>query len=201
MASSDSRLQHLITTATEIFAQQGFHATSMRDLSRAAGLSLAGIYHYVRSKDELLFLIQDQCFAEVQAGTEEALRSVTDPEERVRAFIRHHVVFFAGHMNKMKVLSHEDDELEGRMRQQVRERKRRYVSLLTTLLREVEPSGVNPVVATYALFGMMNWIYTWYHPDGPVLPERLAADLAALFLNGYLPSTRHATDLVASHGG
>jgi len=198
---SDSRLQHLIATATAIFAQRGFRATSMRDLSREAGMSLAGIYHYVRSKDELLFLIQDRCFTEVQAGAEEALRPVTDPKERVRAFIRHHVVFFAGHMDKMKVLSHEDDELEGRMRQRVRERKRVYVSLLTTLLQEIESPGVNPAVATYALFGMMNWIYTWYHPDGTVPPERLAEDLAGLFLNGYLPSTRHAADLVASHGG
>ncbi len=201
MPSSDSRLQHLVTTATAIFAERGYHATSMRDLSRASGMSLAGIYHYVRSKHELLFLIQDQCFAEVHAGAVATLERTTDPEERVQAFIRHHLVFFTGHMDKMKVLSHEDDELEGTMRQQVRERKRAYVDLLTSLLNEVDHRPVNQVVAGYTLFGMMNWIYTWYNPAGAIRPEQLAEDVARLFLYGYLPSKRPSAELATTSGG
>ncbi len=201
MPSSDDRLQHLVRTTTAIFAERGFHATSMRDLSRASGMSLAGIYHYVRSKHELLFLIQDQCFTEVHAGAVAALEGITDPEERVEAFIRHHLVFFTGHMDKMKVLSHEDDELEGTMRQQVRERKRAYVDLLSSLLHHLDHRPVNLVVAGYTLFGMMNWIYTWYNPAGTIRPEQLADDVARLFLYGYLPSTRPAAELAASPGG
>jgi AcrR family transcriptional regulator len=201
MPSSDDRLQHLVRTATAIFAERGFRATSMRDLSRASGMSLAGIYHYVRSKHELLFLIQDQCFTEVHTGAVAALEGITDPEERVQAFIRHHLVFFTGHMDKMKVLSHEDDELEGTMRQQVRERKRAYVDLLSSLLQEVDHRPVNPVVAGYTLFGMMNWIYTWYNPAGTIRPEQLADDVARLFLHGYLTSTRPVAELAASPGG
>jgi len=199
--SKDDRLQHLMESATGIFAERGFHATSMRDLSRASGMSLAGIYHYVRSKHELLFLVQDQCFKEVAAGAEQALAPLTDPEARVRAFICHHVVFFAGHMDKMKVLSHEDDELDGTMREQIRKRKRDYVDRLTELLSAVGRQGVSAQVATYALFGMMNWIYTWYQPSGTISPSRLADELAQLFLHGYLPSTHTAATLVASHGG
>ena len=201
MPSSDDRLQHLVRTATAIFAERGFRATSMRDLSRASAMSLAGIYHYVRSKHELLFLIQDQCFTEVHAGAVAALEGITDPEERVEAFIRHHLVFFTGHMDKMKVLSHEDDELEGTMRQQVRERKRAYVDLLSSLLHRLDHRPVNLVVAGYTLFGMMNWIYTWYNPAGTIRPEQLADDVARLFLYGYLPSTRPAAELAASPGG
>ena len=201
MPPSDDRLQQLVRTTTTIFAERGYRATSMRDLSQASGMSLAGIYHYVRSKHELLFLIQDQCFAEVHAGAVAALEGVTDPEERVRAFIRHHLVFFTGHMDKMKVLSHEDDELEGTMRQQIRERKRAYVDLLTSLLHEVDHRPVNPVVAGYTLFGMMNWIYTWYNPAGAIRPEQLAGDVARLFLYGYLPSTRQAAELATTSGG
>ena len=192
MTSSDDRLQHLVTTATAIFAERGFHATSMRDLSRASGMSLAGIYHYVRSKHELLFLIQDQCFAEVHAGAGAALETVTDPEDRVRAFIRHHVVFFTGHMDKMKVMSHEDDELEGTMRQQVRERKRGYVELLTSLLARVDHRAINPLVAGYTLFGMMNWIYTWYDPKGEIEPDQLAEQFSEVFLHGILTATTSA---------
>jgi AcrR family transcriptional regulator len=198
----DERQQQLLNAAVKVFAEKGFHATSMRDIARESGLSLAGIYHYVTGKPELLFLIQDRCFGQVIAGARAALVEEIGPTERLRSFIRHHVEFFTLHMAEMKVLSHEEDELAGTMRAQIRRRKREYVTLLLELLEQVSTAGVNRQVAAYALFGMMNWIYTWYKPSGAVSPEQLADDLTQLFLNGFLqPTTHAATRLVATHGG
>ncbi len=202
MTSYDQRQQQLLNAAVKAFADNGFHATSMRDIARESGLSLAGIYHYVSGKPELLFLIQDRCFGQVIAGARAALATEMVPAERLGSFIRHHVEFFTQHMAEMKVLSHEEDELSGTMRAQIRRRKREYVNLLLELLEQVSDSGVNRQVAAYALFGMMNWIYTWYKPSGSVSPDRLAEDLTQLFLNGFLQPTTHATTrLVATHGG
>jgi AcrR family transcriptional regulator len=198
----DQRQQLLLNSAVNVFADKGFHATSMREISRESGMSLAGIYHYVTGKTELLYLIQDRCFSQVIAGARNAVANELTPAERLRAFIRHHIEFFAAHMAEMKVLSHEEEELTGTRRAQVRNQKREYVDLLTELLEQVSPAGVNRQVAAYALFGMMNWIYTWYKPTGPVPPDRLADDLTHLFLNGFLqPTTHAATQLVATHGG
>lgn len=193
MNSFDRRLQHLLQTASRTFAERGFHATSMRDLSAACGMSLAGIYHYVRSKQELLGLIQDRCFAEVSAGAHEAVIAAAGPEARLRAFIRHHVVYFTSHMDEMKVLAHEEAQLAGAMRAQVRRRKKEYVTLLSELLAAVERPAVDAKVAAYALFGMINWIYTWYSPGGAIPPERLADQLAQLFLSGYANAGGQAT--------
>jgi AcrR family transcriptional regulator len=202
MATFDERQQLLLNSAVKVFADKGFHATSMREISRESGMSLAGIYHYVTGKTELLYLIQDRCFAQVISGARAAISRELTPAERLRAFIRHHVEFFTAHMDEMKVLSHEEDELTGTMRAQVRRQKREYVSLLLDLLEQVTQSGVNRQVAAYALFGMMNWIYTWYKPTGPVSPDQLAEDLTHLFLNGFLQPTTNATpQLVATHGG
>ncbi len=202
MTTFDQRQQLLLTSAVNVFADKGFHATSMREIARESGMSLAGIYHYVAGKTELLFLIQDRCFSQVMAGSLAAIAAETTPEGRLRAFIRHHVEFFAAHMAEMKVLSHEEEELTGTMRARVVRQKREYVSLLVSLLDDVSASGVNRQVAAYALFGMMNWIYTWYKPSGPVPPARLADDLTHLFLNGFLqPTTHAAAELVATHGG
>lgn len=202
MTTFDERQQLLLNAAVKVFADKGFHATSMREISRESGMSLAGIYHYVSGKPELLFLIQDRCFNQVIAGAKAAVSREITPAERLRAFIRHHVEFFTAHMAEMKVLSHEEDELSGTMRAQVRKQKREYVSLLVDLLEQVTAAGINRQVAAYALFGMMNWIYTWYKPSGPVTPDRLADDLTHLFLNGFLqPTTHAATQLVATHGG
>lgn len=202
MTTPDSRLDTLLADAARIFAEQGFHGTSMRELSRASGLSLSGIYHYVESKHELLYLIQDRCFAEVAEGARLAVAQATTPEARLEAFIRHHVTFFAGHMHEMKVLSHEAEELTGTMATAIRRRKRAYVAFVTQLLEDIEVKSVSSQIAAYALFGMMNWIYTWYRPSGEIPPGYLADEIARLFLDGYLqPASQAAHPLAASQGG
>ena len=105
MRPYDERLQDLLSASAKVFADKGFHATSMRDLARASGMSLAGMYHYVSGKPELLFQIQDRCFAQVIAGAREAIAREATAPERLRGFIRHHVEFFARHMGEMKILS------------------------------------------------------------------------------------------------
>ncbi len=201
MQPYDQRLDALLAAAAKTFAERGYHATSMRDLARTSGFSLAGMYHYVESKQALLFQIQDRCFTLVLEGAHAAVATATEPEARLRAFIRHHVTFFAAHMDEMKVLAHEEAELTGTMRAQIRRRKKEYVGLLAQLLGDVPGAQADPHIAAYALFGMMNWIYTWYHPAGPTSPATLAEELASLFLNGYI-AAHHATPrLVATLGG
>ncbi len=201
MTDFDSRLDRLLADAAKIFAERGFHGTSMRDLSRATGLSLSGMYHYVPSKHELLFRIQDRCLGQVASGARRAVAHASDPERRLGAFIQHHVVFFASHVAEMKVLSHEDEELTGTMAAQIRQRKRAYVAFLTELLEALPSPAVRPQVAAYALFGMMNWIYTWYHPAGPIPPDELAEEMARLFMDGYQTHTPHAAAAVAASQG
>jgi len=183
----DERLERLLSIAARVFADQGYHATTMRDLSRATGMSLAGMYYYVQGKDELLFLIQERCFQQVLTGANTALAEAATPAERVTRFIEHHVGFFTSHMSEMKVLSHEARSLTGPRLDKINRLKRRYVDLLAGLVAELDAGGEprrDPRVAAYALFGMMNWIYTWYDPKGPVSPETLAEHFAQLFLTG-----------------
>ncbi|HLB36173.1 MAG TPA: TetR/AcrR family transcriptional regulator [Gemmatimonadales bacterium] len=187
----DERLEHLLRTAARVFAEKGYHATTMRDLARATGMSLAGMYYYVQGKDELLFVIQERCFQQVLAGATAAVAETSSPVERVTRFIHHHLGFFASHMSEMKVLSHEARSLTGPRLDKVNRLKRRYVDLLAELITNLDVDGdgrPDPRIAAYGLFGMMNWIYTWYDPKGPVSPETLADHFAQLFLTGALGS-------------
>ncbi|HEX4575269.1 MAG TPA: TetR/AcrR family transcriptional regulator [Gemmatimonadales bacterium] len=189
MRPYDERLDQFLSRAANVFADQGYHSTTMRDLARATGMSLAGMYYYVRGKEELLFRIQERCFTGVLAGAERALAAAgeADALERLHAFIRHHVTFFAAHMAEMKVLSHEAASLTGERLRKVNIIKRRYVDLLEGLLKDVtpdEPAGERSGAA-YLLFGMMNWIYNWYDPAGAIDPERLAGLIARIFIGGF----------------
>lgn len=195
----DERLEHLLATAARVFAEKGYHPTTMRDLARATGMSLAGMYYYVPSKDDLLYLIQERCFQQVLNGAEAAVEQASDPSERLRRFIRYHVTFFASNMDAMKVLSHEADVLDTERDGAIAALKRRYVNFLTGLLDALgietkEPAGH---VAGFALFGMMNWIYTWYHPEGAVDPGALADVFSDIFLHGVLDTSSTS----ATHGG
>src|SRR3989454_3107105 len=164
MRPYDERLDHLLAQAARVFAERGYHPTTMRDLAAASGMSLAGMYYYVKGKEELLFLVQERCFTRVFEGAGEAVARHRDPLDRLQAFIRHHGTFFASHMAEMKVLSHEANSLTGERLRKVNAIKRRYVDLLEGLLKDVAPdeSAVDRRAATYTLFGMRNWSYTWY---------------------------------------
>ena len=75
----DQKLEFILRTAARIFAEKSYHSTSMRDISRATDVSLAGLYHYCKSKEELLFLIQDNCFGRVLERLEQRLAEASEP--------------------------------------------------------------------------------------------------------------------------
>src|SRR5205809_3074573 len=187
MRPYEQRLEHLVARAAAVFAEKGYHSTTMRDLAAASGMSLAGMYYYVRGKEELLYLVQERCFSRVLEGARGALTGLDDPVERLQAFIRHHVTCFAHHMAEMKVLSHEANGLTGDMKRRVNAIKRRYVDLLEGLLKDAAPEErpVDRSAAAYALFGMMNWIYNWYDLAGETDPQRLADLIARIFVGGF----------------
>ena len=185
----DQKLEFILRHAAQIFAEKSYHSTTMRDISRATNVSLAGLYHYCKSKEELLFLIQDNCFGRVLERLEERLRNVSEPAVKLRIFIENHLSFFAANMAEMKVLSHEADSLAGDLHAHVSTKKEKYTKLARRILKELQQqqpdnSQVDLTVATYALFGMMNWIYNWYDPQGKLKVSELVDNVMRLFLNG-----------------
>ncbi len=187
----DQKLEFILRNAARIFAEKNYHSTTMRDISRATGVSLAGLYHYCKSKEQLLFLIQDNCFGRVLERLEERLREAEDPLSKLRIFIDNHLSFFAANMAEMKVLSHEAESLAGDLHAHVSTKKDKYTRLARKILKELQqdqsqPAQIDLTVATYALFGMMNWIYNWYDPAGKLKVTELVDSVTRLFLRGFV---------------
>jgi AcrR family transcriptional regulator len=169
----------------------------MRDLSRSTGISLAGLYHYVPSKQQLLHRIQMDAFSRILHLLEGRLEGVDDPEERVRVLIQNHLEYFLAHPLEMKVFTHEAEALEGPYRTEVGAIKRRYYGLAIELFRQLQHGGrvreLDARAAVLALFGMMNWIYTWHRPGFDPGAGELAETFADLFLHGVLASGPQAS--------
>ena len=159
----------------------------MRNLSRATGMSLAGLYYYFESKEKLLYLIQKHTFTTIIEQLRERLEEQQDAEARVRIFIVNHLEYFLANQKAMKVLSHEDDVLKNGFGAEIAAIKREYYKICRGLLEELKVQSrgeFDTRIAVLSLFGMMNWIYTWHHPKTDVDAESLARQMGEIFLHG-----------------
>ena len=159
----------------------------MRDLSRTSGMSLAGLYYYFQSKERLLYQIQKHTFSTIVERLRERLENQDDAEQRIRHFILNHLEYSLANPKAMKVLSHEDDVLKNSLGTEVAAIKRDYYRICVGLLEELKRRRgleFNSRVAVLSLFGMMNWIYTWYNPRVDSNAKDLAQQMGDIFLNG-----------------
>jgi AcrR family transcriptional regulator len=193
----DKRLAEILTHATDVFCEKGYEGASMRDLSRASGMSLAGLYYYFESKERLLYLIQKHTFSTIVQRLKVRLAGVSDPEEQIRIFILNHLEYFLANPASMKVLSHEADALKNNFASEVAAIKREYYRICVGLLDDLKKErGVQFTtrIAVLSLFGMMNWIYTWHNPRVDADAERLAHEMGDMFLRGVMNGAKARRD-------
>ena len=194
----DRRLGEILDYATEIFAEKGYEGASMRDLSRLSGISLAGLYYYFGSKEKLLYFIQQHTFHTIVDRLREQLAESSDPEARIRIFVHNHISYAVAKQKAMKVLAHEDDVLKNGYGAELASIKREYYRICLELVEDlvkaeglkfVGPNagatgGISTRTAVMGLFGMMNWLYTWYNPRVDADAETMARELSDIFLQG-----------------
>ncbi|HTC49402.1 MAG TPA: TetR/AcrR family transcriptional regulator [Candidatus Aquilonibacter sp.] len=189
----DRRLAEILAHATDVFCKKGYEGASMRDLSRASGMSLAGLYYYFESKERLLFLIQKHTFSTILQHLKSRLAGINDSEQRIRIFILNHLEYFLANQAAMKVLSHESEVLKNGFATEVAAIKREYYRICISLLDELKRERglqVSTRIAVLSLFGMMNWIYTWHNPRTDADAEQLAREMGDIFLRGVLSGTK-----------
>ena len=189
----DRRLGEILDHATEVFCEKGYEGASMRDLSRATGMSLAGLYHYFQSKERLLYLIQKHTFSTIVEKLKGRLEGVTHPDQRLRIFIQNHLEYFVTNQSGLKVLAHEDEALKNGYSSEIRAIKREYYRICLGLMDDLKRQhqlDFNSRTAVMSLFGMINWIYTWYNPRLDGSAEELTREMGNVFLNGVMASRR-----------
>ncbi len=198
-AHVDSR-QEILRTAARLFQQRGYDATSMNDVAAALKLSKGGLYHHFQSKDEILFEIMNHAMEITQERVLAPVRSIADPEERLRALIRLHMeVVLSPRDREITVMLHENHPLPPALRKRINQRKKEYVHFVESLIAEFQKNtqketqrtrpakaAVSPRAAAFALLGMINWIYQWYKPEGELQANSLIPQFTELLFGGIL---------------
>lgn len=182
----DGRLTDAVNAAERVFAERGYGIASMRDVAEAAGLSIAGLYYYLPSKEHALFLVCERAFLALLKALDDAMSREGSNEERLHAFVRGHVDFFAREPHAYRVLLYDLDALKDKRRERILDLRRTYFTRAADLVIAVQQerhSSIPTQLATAALFGMMNWMPMW-HRDGSDGARRIAGDMSRLFIEG-----------------
>jgi AcrR family transcriptional regulator len=180
----------ILEAATELFSQQSYGGTTIRDIAKAVGVLPGSLYAHIESKEAVLLEI-------VEAGIDQFLAvaevtaDIDDPEQRLRAAIRGHVEVVAENPNRMLVVFHQWRYLTGANRARVVDKRRRYEKIFAQIIRSGVKTGVfdrNPDqrIAVLSVLGSLNWTAEWLHPDGRVGADKVADRLADVVLGGLL---------------
>jgi AcrR family transcriptional regulator len=198
------RYTGILDAAADAFARRGYHVATVREIARTARLSLAGLYHYVGGKDELLFLVLDRGLDTMVRLLDQSLEAARSPETRLLALIRTHLEFGFTHASTMRVINRDWDLLGEPRRAEIASKRRAYIERGLRILAELDThgrSGDELYSATNLLLGMLNGIAI-----GPFLRTRadaraLAGQVGGLFLHGFLERSTATSGVAASLGG
>jgi AcrR family transcriptional regulator len=191
-ADSKQKLREICRQAARVFYEKGYDGASMQDIAKAVGLTKAGLYHHVGSKDRLLFEIMNYGMDILDETVLQRVKQIADPREKLRQTIIGHIDLIVRARDlEITVILHENRSLKGALRKKINARKREYIDYLEDLIRKVqEQEGVKPQLPTaltaFALLGMINWLYQWYHTEGSVKQAELAEYFVDFFFRGLL---------------
>ena len=179
----------VLESAVALFNEQGYDATSVADLSARLGLTKSALYHHFESKEQLLEVAVDSALGGLEQSLDAAMTMPTTAE-RVAATITGAVTVLTAQRQQVTLLL----RLRGNSPVEVAalQRRRAFDQRVTDLLRTAQHEGVvrqdiDAATMTRLVFGMINSIVEWYHPDGAIDPEALATDVSLIVADGLRP--------------
>ena len=194
----------ILQRAAELFAQRGYSATSMNGVAEACGLSKPALYHYFRDKYDLLVNIAEHHVVRLQVLVGEVADQNLEPQARLRELIRRFVVEYAQAQHAHRVLVEDikflTEQDQARILGSERHVTREFSGAVAQIWPHLGEVGLTKPT-TMLLFGMINWMFTWFRPEGELSYEDMAPIVADLFFGGvpavHWPAERTPSSLSA----
>jgi TetR/AcrR family transcriptional regulator, cholesterol catabolism regulator len=187
-ARYESRRERVVEVAARVFAERGYHATTVQDLTDGTGLAAGGLYHYIGSKEQLLLAVCDALMEPLLARAREVLADTTPADAALRRLVDAWVAHVVEHRFHMRVFVQERQVIEHEPQwRDVRRQRKAFEDLLDRALVAVERERGVPFsdrrLTLLALLGMVNHVPQWYRPRGRLGPAEISAGFCALILD------------------
>jgi TetR/AcrR family transcriptional regulator, cholesterol catabolism regulator len=183
-----ARREEIVDTSARVFAQRGYHATGLTELCAANGLGKGALYHYIRSKEELLAAIHDRVMDEVMAGADRVAHAGGAPTAQLQMLGEELLDVIHRYPDHVWVFLHEFPALTDERAEQFRVRRRSYERRVEDVLRAGVEAGefrdVDPRLTALAWLGMHNYTYLWLRPGGRLSARDVAQPFSEIFVHG-----------------
>jgi len=186
-----SRFPEIVNVAAELFHDQGYAETSIEDIANVLGILKGSVYHYIHTKEDLLFAIIEEIHARTDAKSVEVAEFDGDIVDKLELFIDVHMRDAGELTSKVAVFFTDYRSLPAERRRQVQERRDNYEALLRNLIEEGQASGqfipgIDSRLAAIGILQMLNGTYQWYRPQGRQSMEEVTHEFKKLILRGLL---------------
>ena len=185
------KLERLLAAAAALMAKRGYDQTTIRDVGRETGFSVAGMYYYFKGKEDLLFQIQQRTFSSLLQEQKIEIARGKNANEKLRALIRNHLAFYTRHASELKVCTFELESIKGDQYDEIEKLRRAYFRLAAGVVGEhlgstgMQGAGGRQIRhITMFIFGMLNWVFLWFEPRKDGSADRLADEMVDLVLGG-----------------
>jgi AcrR family transcriptional regulator len=190
---SPSKEQEIISVAARLFKEKGYRATTLEDIAAAVGMLKGSLYYYIRSKEELLYLVVRDPIRQAYGTLEEIVTSDAPATAKIAQAILNHMTVFHEHYPHIAVYLHDYHHLMQKLQKNIIETPKHYQRLWATLLQQGVENGelradLDIKVTAYAILGMCNWVYRWYNPHGALSAGEVAEVFTKLILTGLTDS-------------
>jgi AcrR family transcriptional regulator len=180
-----NRDAEVIEAAIKVFWQKGFAAASVQDVADEVGVLKGSLYHYIDSKEDLLFRIFDESHTQASAIVKEVAATDAPPLERLRIYVERYLAWYLEHIERVSLYFSEWRHLTGARRTTVLKQRRLYEDFIRNLLREAQkadeiPAGLDLNYATFFILGGMQSVPVWYSREGRDSPQQIATVFAAM---------------------
>jgi AcrR family transcriptional regulator len=180
----------LLDAAQKVFYDRGYADATIQDVAEELGILKGSLYHYIKTKEDLLVAL----FDDLHAGIDEVIREVAavpglDPLERLELYVRRHVLFNLDNLERIAIYYTDLKRLSPARRDGFVERRRTYERFVTSLIRDAQASGqadpeLDAEMVSNCVFATIIWTYRWYRPDGRSSSAQIAAQCSDFVVGG-----------------
>jgi AcrR family transcriptional regulator len=186
-----ARSEELVRRSAEVFRERGYDATSIQEIADRMGILKGSLYHYVNTKEDLLWMVMEPPLRELVDGAEQILGDISlDLTDRLVAVMVAHGESFEVNFPYMFVMTRENgDTLSEARRKDLDGLRRKYFKLLRDAIAGGQKAGeirddLAPSTAVHGIFGMLNWMFRWFKPGGRKKAAEVAREFADIAIEG-----------------